>query len=88
MNKEFSFDRFSEDAKIAYNQTIDGFKKGDYNLFPKVSDGLKFHIRPKAMNADDQFMFSSGEFITKRTFWANRETVYEVLDTMSLEDTI
>ena len=40
------------------------------------------------MNANDQFMFSSGEFITKRTFWANRETVYEVLDTMSLEDTI
>lgn len=81
--EEFSFDRFSEDAKIAYNQTIDGFKKGDYNLFPKVSDGLKFHIRPKAMNADDQFMFSNGEFITKRTFWANRETVYQIMEALA-----
>lgn len=86
--KEFSFGKFNKEAEYVYGITIKSFENGDYNLFPKVSQQLKFHIRPKAMNANDQFMFSSGEFITKRTFWANRETVYEVLDTMSLEDTI
>ena len=84
--KAFSFEKFSEEAKIAYNQTVRGFQEGDYNLFPKVSDDLKFHIRPKAINADDQFMFSNGEFITKRTFWANRETVYQVMGVLSSQN--
>jgi len=41
---------------------------------------LKFHIRPKAKNADDTFEFSNGKEITKRTFWANKKLIKELLE--------
>lgn len=34
----------------------------------------------KEVNAEDTFEFSNGEFITKRTFWANKKNVYELIE--------
>lgn len=49
------------------------FKTGDEAMFPKMGAGLKFHVRPKAINGDDTFEFTNGAQITKRSFWANQE---------------
>ena len=48
--------------------------------FPKASLNKKFHIRPKAINSNDTFEFTNGELITKRTFWANKDTVDEIIN--------
>ena len=37
------------------------------------------HVRPKAANSEDTFEFTNGLQITKRTFWANRETINELI---------
>lgn len=47
---------------------------------PKVKDNISFHIRPKAVNASDTFEFTDGTFQTKRTFWANRTLIQEIID--------
>ena len=57
------------------DKTLEAFDKGDELLFPKSSEGLSFHVRPKAANSNDTFEFSNGNQITKRTFWANKSTV-------------
>lgn len=41
-----------------------------------------FHVRTKAVNAEDTFEFSNGKQITKRTFWANKNTLDILLDGM------
>ena len=41
---------------------------------------MGFHVRPKAANGEDTFQFTNGDHITKRTFWANKETVDELID--------
>lgn len=71
----FSFKKFNDDAKKVYDKTLEAFDKGDELLFPKSSEGLSFHVRPKAANSNDTFEFSNGNQITKRTFWANKSTV-------------
>ncbi|MER2226327.1 MAG: hypothetical protein ABS916_04655 [Carnobacterium sp.] len=80
---EFSFKDFDNEAETVYKKTIEAFEKGDYDLFPKTSEDLSFHIRTKAIDANDQFMFSNGEFITKRTFWANKDTIQKILSKQS-----
>lgn len=77
--ENFSFDKYEKDAESVYNKTIEAFKQGDERLFPKVSDKLKFHVRPKAIDSNDTFEFSNGNDITKRTFWANRDTLDELI---------
>lgn len=76
---EFSFAEKTEQAKIVYDKTVKAFERGNEDLFPKVSNENEFHIRPKAANANDTFEFTNGEQITKRTFWANRATVNELI---------
>lgn len=71
----FSFAEFKEYAERAYEQTIEAFKLGEESRFPRSSQGLRFHIRPKAIDAGDTFQFTNGDHITKRTFWANKDTV-------------
>ncbi|MDL2235064.1 hypothetical protein LJC07_02780 [Christensenellaceae bacterium OttesenSCG-928-L17] len=78
---KFTFSAFRESAKEAYDLTCIAFAEGDETKFPRTSSKLGFHIRPKAVNADDTFEFTNGEFITKRTFWANKETVEEIIQT-------
>lgn len=77
--KKFSFEKYKDDAFKVYNNTVEAFKLGDETKFPKLSDELKFHIRPKAANSEDTFEFSNGDLLTKRTFWANAKTVEELL---------
>lgn len=78
--RDFSFKNYINEAKEVYEKTVKAFKKGDDSLFPKVSDNLDFHVRPKAINSDDTFEFTNGEQITKRTFWANKKTVDEIIE--------
>ena len=40
---------------------------------------MVFHIRPKAANMADFFEFTNGKQITKRTFWANKSTLNELI---------
>lgn len=78
--EEFSFATYNEKAKEVYKKTITAFEKGDEESLPKMKDDLAFHIRPKAINAEDTFEFSNGKQITKRTFWANKNTLDELLE--------
>lgn len=78
--KEFSFGKFKEDAEKVFNQTCSAFQLGDESRFPRSGDGCRFHVRPKAINAEDTFQFTNGNLITKRTFWANKDTVEQLID--------
>lgn len=78
--EEFSFKKFKEDAEKVFNQTLLAFKSGDESKFPRSSDGCRFHVRPKAVNAEDTFQFTNGNLITKRTFWANKGTVEQLIN--------
>lgn len=78
--EEFSFKKFKEDAEKVFNQTILAFQSGDESKFPRSIDGCRFHVRPKAVNAEDTFQFTNGNFITKRTFWANKNTVEQLIN--------
>lgn len=76
---EFSFRNYLSSAKTVYEKTIQAFVEGDEMKFVKISDDLDFHIRPKAINAEDTFEFSNGQQITKRTFWANKNTIEDII---------
>ncbi|WP_231385263.1 hypothetical protein [Candidatus Stoquefichus massiliensis] len=77
--EKFTFKDYIEDGRNVFNKTIEAFQKGDETLFPKVSQKLNFHVRPKAINASDTFEFSNGNNITKRTFWANKDLINELI---------
>lgn len=80
---KFSFINLENKAKYVYERTIEAFKEGDENKLPQMSEDLAFHVRPKAINAEDTFEFSNGKQITKRTFWANKNTMNELLEKLS-----
>lgn len=83
---DFSFKEYEQEAKQVFNETKEAFIKGDYSLFVKSSAGKKFHIRPKAINSEDTFEFSNGMQITKRTFWANKDTIREIIEKYNKKD--
>lgn len=78
----FSFNLYNKQARQVYEQTIRAFENGDEEEFPKMKDNMMFHVRTKAVNAEDTFEFSNGKQITKRTFWANKNTLDILLDGM------
>ncbi|TFJ72013.1 PDDEXK family nuclease [Carnobacterium maltaromaticum] len=69
-----------DDAKKTFEIVKSAFENQDIFLMPKVKDNISFHIRPKAVNASDTFEFTDGTFQTKRTFWANRTLIQEIID--------
>lgn len=77
--ENFSFIGNKSKAEKVYNDTVNAFKAGNEEDFVKESDDRGFHIRPKARTADDTFEFSNGKEITKRTFWANRNLIKDLL---------
>lgn len=77
---DFSFKDYLYTAGLVYEKTIEAFQCGEINDFVKSSDDIDFHIRPKAIDATDTFEFSNGEYITKRTFWANRKLMNQLID--------
>lgn len=78
--KEFSFEKYEKDAQVVFDKTVKAFEDGNEEEFVKSSDNLGFHIRPKAANSNDTFEFSNGKEITKRTFWANKSIIKELLN--------
>lgn len=78
--QNFSFEKFEGNAKRVFDETKEAFVKGSEMIFPKSSENKNFHVRPKAANREDTFQFSNGNQITKRTFWANKETIKELLE--------
>ena len=85
---DISFRDYKEEAKIVYDKTANAFREGNEEDFTKASDNLGFHIRPKAQNADDTFEFSNGKEITKRTFWANKNLIKQILYKHDIENLI
>ncbi|WP_159450372.1 AIPR family protein [Clostridium merdae] len=77
--ENFTFADYEEKVKKTYDLTVAAFKEGDESKFPRSSSNIGFHIRPKALNGEDTFQFTNGDFITKRTFWANKDTVENIL---------
>ena len=77
---EFSFEEKRIEAEQVFDKTKKAFEAGKTEDFPKMSDGLGFHVRPKALNADDTFEFTNGDQITKRAFYANRDTLKELIE--------
>ncbi|EOB3499421.1 hypothetical protein ACIJDZ_001688 [Enterococcus faecalis] len=71
---------WEENAKKTYNMVKNAFEQGDIEKFPKISTGIGFHIRPKAINSSDTFQFTDGKDITKRTFWVNSSYIAEILN--------
>ena len=84
--EKFSFKKFETDAKKVFDRTFLAFKSGDESMFPRSSDEWRFHVRPKAINAEDTFQFTNGNLITKRTFWANKDTVDFLIDEALSQD--
>ena len=76
---DISFRDYETEAKEVFEKTKKAFKEGDESLFPKSSDDCGFHIRPKAATSDDTFEFSNGKEITKRTFYANINTLEDLI---------
>lgn len=76
----FSFEKYEKDARVVFDKTVKAFEDGNEEEFVKSSDDLGFHIRPKAANSNDTFEFSNGKEITKRTFWANKSIIKELLN--------
>ncbi len=81
----FSFKHLISEGKIVFEQTLEAFEEGDELKFPKISDQLSFHVRPKAQNAEDTFKFTNGEQIIRRTFWANKTTVEDIINKLKEE---
>ena len=86
--EKFTFKKYIEDGRNVFEKTIEAFQEGDETLFPKVSQKLNFHVRPKAINASDTFEFSNGNNITKRTFWANKDLINELIASYINEENI
>ncbi|EAC3223231.1 TPA_asm: hypothetical protein GHE07_00435 [Listeria monocytogenes] len=80
--ENFTFKKYNDAAKRVYNDTVEAFKTGIALKFPKSSDNLAFHVRPKAVNKQDTFEFSNGELMTKQTFWANKNTVEAIVNNL------
>ncbi|WP_228464290.1 PDDEXK family nuclease [Listeria marthii] len=80
--ENFTFKKYNDAAKKVYNDTVEAFKTGIALKFPKSSDNLAFHVRPKAVNKQDTFEFSNGELMTKQTFWANKNTVEAIVNNL------
>lgn len=81
ISKEKIFSKFSENAKIAYSKTISAFDNESTEEFPRISDKLTFHVRPKAKNSTDTFRFTdNGDEIPKQTFWVNSQDMFEIIN--------
>ncbi|SDL91026.1 hypothetical protein SAMN05216520_11643 [Kandleria vitulina] len=83
---EFSFKEKRKEAENVFNETKKAFEAGRTEDFPKMSDELSFHVRPKALNANDTFEFTNGDQITKRAFYANRDTLKELIENQLKSD--
>lgn len=81
--EKFSFKLYTKYAKQVFDITKEAFEAGDESIFPKSSDDKKFHVRTKALNSEDTFEFSNGMQITRRTFWANRETIKDLINKLT-----
>lgn len=82
---EFNFKIFGDSKKYdnqveqLYNQTVDAFIEGEVNMFP-TSTTNKIHIGTKATTKDDAFLFTNGDYLTKRTFWVSKSYVQKRVD--------
>ena len=82
---EFNFKILGEskedDSQVEelYNQTVDAFIEGEVSMFP-TSTTNTIHISTKAMTKDDAFLFTNGEYLTKRTFRISKGHVQKIIE--------
>ena len=77
--KTINFKKYLENANYVYNEVIEAFKQCNEDQLPSSSQNNSFHIRPKAIDSKDLILFSYDKYITKRTFWANKATMNDLL---------
>lgn len=75
---KFNFKKYENDAKAVYEKVVDKLREDDYS-FPKQSDNLSFHVRPKALDSNDKIIMPNETKEVKKTFWANKETMNEII---------
>lgn len=80
---DVSFEGYSNEAKNVYQKTINAFVNGDEMAFPRISDDLGFHVRPHALSSQDTIIFTNGKEITKRSFWANKNIIQDIINSKS-----
>lgn len=80
---DVSFEGYSNEAKNVYQKTIEAFLNGDEMAFPRISDDLGFHVRPHALSSQDTIIFTNGKEITKRSFWANKNIIQNIINSKS-----
>ena len=83
MKFDFNFKLLSSEkigeVKRCYEDTVSAFVLGEVSQFPKARKENPIHVRPKAINKDDTFLFTNGENVTKQTFWISRYYIEEIL---------
>lgn len=77
---------YENEVKASYDETIKAFELGNIEYFPKANKETKVHVRPKAQNKDDSFLFTNGEHLTKRTFWITKYYIEDLLKELEKDD--
>ena len=77
---------YENEVKESYEKTIKAFELGNIEGFPKANKETKVHVRPKAQNKDDSFLFTNGEYLTKRTFWITKYYIEDLLKELEKDD--
>jgi len=63
--------------KKVWERTKQKVSIGDYDNFPKASDGKIAHVRPHALNSRDYADTPGGEKTVKKSFWLNQDYLQE-----------
>lgn len=77
---------YENEVKVSYEATIKAFELGNIEYFPKANKETKVHVRPKAQNKDDSFLFTNGEHLTKRTFWITKYYIEDLLKELEKDE--
>ena len=77
---------YENEVKESYEDTIKAFELGNIEYFPKANRETKVHVRPKAQNKDDSFLFTNGDHLTKRTFWITKYYIEDLLKELEKDD--
>lgn len=68
------------DMKKVWERTVSLIKQWDYNHFPKESDNMISHVRPKGAKWDSVFATPQWWFAQKKCFWLNKKYIKEQIE--------
>lgn len=89
LEKVFFWTMPTKDLAVAekfWRDTRDKVRRGDFNHFISMSDGMICHVRPKARNSKDLVLTKFG-LQKKKGYWLNRDYVFRIVrDNMDLTE--